>query len=101
MKKNIKPVTYKPEMVVNIYGSSTILEAWEWALEHELKFDFLAEGTLIDESLHTRIKEMLNSANFSNNNTLASALTSTSPDHDLDFLFYTEEDLLAFKLKWL
>ena len=90
-------IKYNSNMVVNISPSKTILKAWDWVLQHNIEFEFIVEGTKISTTTNAkeRIREMLEPANF------GKMFEGARADHDIDFLFINQEDLMAFKLRWV
>ena len=73
------------------------LKAWDWVLQHNIEFEFIVEGTQISTTTNAkeRIREMLDPANF------GKMFEGARADHDIDFLFINQEDLMAFKLRWV
>ena len=94
---DFKEIKYDSNIVVNVSPSKTILEAWDWALEHNIEFEFIVEGTQVSvtKSAKDRIREMLDPDNF------GKLFEGAKSDHNIDFLFSNQSDLMAFKLRWL
>lgn len=85
-----------PNMIINVSGSEKALEAWNWAEEHNLQFKLMAEGHIMPLDMYDRAKDMITPPY--NRGTFIDGIRA---DHDLDFMFLNDEDLTAFKLRWL
>ena len=85
-----------PNMIVNVSGSEKALEALEWAEEHNLQFELVAEGYIIPLDMCNKVRDMMTPP-YSR----GTFLNGIAADHDLDFMFLNEEDAVAFKLRWL
>lgn len=85
-----------PNMIINVSGSERALEAWGWAEEHNLEFKLVAEGHILPLEMYDRAKDMItppyNRGNF---------IDAIRSDHDLDFMFLNDDDLMVFKLRWI
>jgi len=93
---SLEEIDCDPNMIVNVSGSEKALEAWDWAEEHALQFKLVAEGYLLPSDMYDRAKDMITPPY--NRGTLMDGIRA---DHDLDFMFLNNDDLMAFKLRWI
>ena len=94
--KEWEEIKCDPNMIVNVSGSRKALEAWNWAEEHNLQFKLVAEGYIMPLDMYNRAKDMITPPY-----NRGGLLDGIANDHDLDFIFLNNEDLVAFKLRWL
>lgn len=81
-------------MMITVSGSRRALEAWEWAEEHGLLFKLIAESRIIPLEFYNRIRFMITPPYDHSN-------TADGNAYDLTFMFLHDDDLMAFKLRWL